>query len=181
MSLPESQAKETAKETRNRQALRVRSGTTAKSRAGPFKAFVFGHNLKFSWAWGDHGDPAPAPQSEPGPGVEVLSDTPSSMNIGSSAAASTFSPNVSETTETTETSREQRSEERLFGSTQQAPYTPKSDEDQEGSIPEATGASRSHRLHIHDNVPFVCRPGQPSLRHERRRVQKWARLALSLL
>jgi hypothetical protein len=139
-------------------------------RAGPFKAFVFGHNLNFPWTWGDHGDPALAPPSEPEPGVEVLSDTPSSVEVGSSATASTFSPNVSKTTET---SQEQLSEELLSGPRQQAPYAPESDEeDEEGSITEATGASLPHRLHIHDNTPFVYRPGQPSLRHGRRNLTR---------
>jgi hypothetical protein len=56
------------------QVLLLRISSEKYRRAGPFKAFVFGHNL-ILWRWGDHGDPAPAPQLEPGLGVEVLSDT----------------------------------------------------------------------------------------------------------
>jgi hypothetical protein len=59
-------------------------------------------------AVGDHGGPAPAPALEPGLDVKVLPDTTSSVGLGSSATASTFSLNISEITET---SREQLSEE----------------------------------------------------------------------
>jgi hypothetical protein len=156
------------------QVLLPRISSEKYRRAGPFKAFVFGHNLNFLWRWGDHGDPAPALPLEPGPDVEVLFDAPSSVGLGSSATASTFSPNVSEITET---SQEQLSEELLSGSMQEAPRTPVPDEDEEGSVTEATSAILPQRLHIHDNATFINRHGQPNLRHERRNLAR--RLSLS--
>lgn len=135
-------------------------------RAGPFEAFVFGHNVNYSWRYGDHGDPAPAPPPEPEPGVEVLSDTASSVEAASSATTSIFSPNLSGTTET---SLAQLSEERPSGSVKQAHSAPESDEDDRGgSVTEATSIGLAHSLHIHNNAPFIYTPSRPGLRHERR-------------
>lgn len=138
-------------------------------RAGPFTAFVFGHNFNFPWIWGDHGDPKPTPLIESEPDVEILFDTSSSLEARSTVTASTFGPDVSETTGTSQ----ELEEERLYKPMQQVPYVPEPEREEDGiSINEAPCTYIPHRLQINDDVQFGSGITQPTLRHERRTLTR---------